>query len=411
MPSCPVARKNKGGMRGSGVLRFALTVLVLALVMTATLGFLYIYMERVLRENVREGFSASDLMVPLDEKRPYTTEEMPLFISPGPPPSYSCRVSWPVNGSDGRLDGYPGVGAILNLSLENQGTSALYVERATIITGWGESREWTVGKYVGPKDERWLRHLVIPIPNPSPPEAEWDYRVTLGLLVEGASSWTRIENVDFDRSELDVLPLEDSLRPMKVRKNWRAYFDSMVPKVRADMDELGEVLNGTPLNKSGYTIQDLSDVHEWVLSRIEYQSDRDGRDEWLSPMECLNRGKGDCEDFAILYGAIITLMGGSARVVVTRDHAFNAIYIGKDDRLLASLTERYDVSVPFQVLEDRLGMWLMVEPQSFLIMGWFPLGIVPVRGEIGGQTIYGSDGISWNYIDDDPVYVVDIYIQ
>jgi hypothetical protein len=406
-----VARKNKGSGNGSGVLRFVLTVLVLAIVMLGTLGFLYLYMERVLRENVRDGFSASDLRAPLDEKMPYMTEDMPLFINAGPPPSYSCRVSWPVNGSDGRLDGYPGVGAILNLSLENQGPSDLFVERASLITGWGESREWTVGKYVGPGERRWLRHLVIPIPNPSPPEAEWNYRVSLGVLVEGSSSWTRVEKVDFDWSELDVLPLGGELRPLNVRKNWRAYFDSMVPKVKDDMDDLREVLNGTHLNESSYTIQDLSDVHDWVLSRIDYRSDRDGRDEWLSPMECLNRGEGDCEDFAILYGSIITLMGGSARVIVTRDHAFSAIYIGQDGSLLSSLTGRYDIIVPFQVLKDDLGMWLLIEPQSFLIMGWFPLGIVPVQGEIGGQTIYGSDGISWNYINDDPVYVVDIYIQ
>lgn len=398
-------------MGGPGVLRFVLTIIVLALVMVATLGFLYIYLEKVLRENVRDGFSASDLRSPLDEKRPYTVEEPPLFIATGPPPSYSCRVSWPVNGSDGRLDGYPGLGAILNLSLENQGASALYVERAGITTDWGVDREWTVGKYVGPGERRWLRHLIVPITDPPPPEVEWGYRVSLGILVEGASSWTRVEKVDFDRSELDVLPLGDMSQPMKVRKNWRAYFDSIVPKVKEDMEELKEVLNGTLLNKSEYTIQALPDVHEWVVARIDYRTDQDGRDEWLSPMECLNRGTGDCEDFAILYGAIITLLGGSARVIVTRDHAFNAIYIGKDRSLLGPLTERYDITVPFQLLEDRYGIWLLVEPQSFLIIGWFPLGIVPVLGGIEGQTIYGNDGISWNYIDDDPIYVVDIYIQ
>jgi hypothetical protein len=186
LPSYPVARKKKGAMSGPGVMRFVLTVIVLALVMAATLGFLYIYLEKVLRENVRDGFSTSDLMVPLDEKRPYTAEDPPLFIATGPPPSYSCRVSWPVNGSDGRLDGYPGVGAVLNLSLENQGASALYVERAGITTDWGMDREWTVGKYVGPGERRWLRHLIVPIPDPSPPEVEWNYRVSLGILVEGA---------------------------------------------------------------------------------------------------------------------------------------------------------------------------------------------------------------------------------
>jgi hypothetical protein len=303
------------------------------------------------------------------------------------------------------------VGTILNLSLENQGASALYVERAGITTDWGMEREWTVGKYVGPGERRWLRHLLLPIPDPPPSEVEWGYRVSLGILVEGASSWTRVEKVDFDRSELDVLPLGDMSQPMKVRKNWRAYFDSIVPKVKEDMEELKEVLNGTLLNKSDYTIQALPDVHEWVLSKIDYRTDQDGRDEWLSPMECLNRGTGDCEVFAILYGAIITLLGGSARVIVTRDHAFNAIYIGKDNSQLGSLTERYDITVPFQLLEDRYGIWLLVEPQSFLIMGWFPLGIVPVLGGIEGQMIYGNEDISWNYIDNDPIYVVDIYIQ
>jgi hypothetical protein len=253
---------------------------------------------------------------------------------------------------------------------------------------------------------------LLDVPDPPPSEADRDYRVSLTVLVNGTSSWTRVEKVDFASSELDILPLSGSAQGLNARKNWRAYYDSIVPKVRSDLAALRERLNGTTLDRGNCTVQDISDAQEWVISQIGYRSDPDGRDEWLSPMECLSRGEGDCEDFAILYGAVITLMGGSARVIVTKDHAFNAVYIGKENDGLRSLWQRYGAMVPFQVLTDDLGDWLLVEPQSFLVMGWFPLGIVPMDGPgIEGQSIMGHGDYSWSYISRDPVYVVDIYIQ
>jgi hypothetical protein len=107
-------------------------------------------------------------------------------------------------------------------------------------------------------------------------------------------------------------------------------------------------------------------------------------------------------------------MGGNARVIITSHHAFNVVYIGKEPSLLDLIDERYGLDIPFQLMEDDLGIWLVVEPQSYLVFGWFPSDVVvqKVNSSQGSIStyIYGNNVLEWVYEDSDEVSVVDIYI-
>jgi hypothetical protein len=62
----------------------------------------------------------------------------------------------------------------------------------------------------------------------------------------------------------------------------------------------------------------MEEVYVYVTENVRYKSDLavHGQEEyWQAPMETLERGTGDCEDFAILVGYFLEKMGYSVRVV------------------------------------------------------------------------------------------------
>lgn len=71
---------------------------------------------------------------------------------------------------------------------------------------------------------------------------------------------------------------------------------------------------------------------EWDTNYISYKLDQDNygkNDYWASPKETLNRGCGDCEDYAILLMyEIYTSFGGKSELALTDHHAI-VKYAGK----------------------------------------------------------------------------------
>jgi len=62
----------------------------------------------------------------------------------------------------------------------------------------------------------------------------------------------------------------------------------------------------------------MEEVYAYVTENVRYKSDLavHGQEEyWQAPLETLERGTGDCEDFAILVGYFLEKMGYSVRVV------------------------------------------------------------------------------------------------
>ena len=61
-------------------------------------------------------------------------------------------------------------------------------------------------------------------------------------------------------------------------------------------------------------IQSLEDYLRWLQKNIKYKKDKD-RDSWSTPEETLQRSYGDCEDYAFLNAAVLSLLGYKPRVL------------------------------------------------------------------------------------------------
>lgn len=395
--------------------RLVIFTIFMLLLTGGTLAGLYYYMDSILDDGKREGFTEDDLNTPLRESRDIVLEEAPLFIGPGPVSAFSCRLLWPVNGTSQSLDAVVGIGAMLNLSMKNEGISDIFVERIWYDTRYGQHGMVSVNKYVQAGKLRYLRHLNIPYPDPAPSGTLSRYTLRVDILVKGNVAWARKENMTFDESKMNPVPhLEGRPFPDHIF-NEAYYYDKVNDLIAEDLTSLGQMVEDRGLDDGVFTVQDIADAFEFVSRAIEYIPDPDtGENEWISPMECLARGGGDCEDYSVLLGGIIAILGGNARVIITSHHAFNAVYIGDDDSILEELNNRYGTEIPFQIMVDELGKWLIIEPQSYLVMGWFPSDVrtqerSPQINNVISY-IYGNDIFDWNYEDSSRVYVVDIYI-
>lgn len=60
---------------------------------------------------------------------------------------------------------------------------------------------------------------------------------------------------------------------------------------------------------------------QYLQASICYVRESNGKDRWQTAQETLRRGSGDCEDFAFLAQAILTLQGKTAHVVPPPGHA------------------------------------------------------------------------------------------
>lgn len=390
--------------------KFLITILIMLIITAGTLVGLYFYMQFLLAQNEREGFSEDDMIVPLREEWNYPQEDPPLFIGSGPVPAFSCKLLWPINGTAGLLDGYEGIGAVLNLTLMNEGMSMIYIERVEFQTGWGLEDSIEIGRYVKPRSRRYIGHMMMDIPVPAPPEDELAYEIKIDLLVEGANQWVRKKGMEFDSSMINLIPIAGKVDAPEYRFNRPYYYDIINDLVEEDMDEISDLVVEEGLDDGVFTIQDLVDAQSFVYESLEYISDPDtGENEWISPMTTLERGGGDCEDYSILLGAIITSLGGNARVIITSNHAFTSVFIGDDDSILDDINDRFSMDIPFQIMEDDLGLWLIIEPQSFLVFGWFPTDIQVQMDPQPDAYIYNNDVIEWAYADSDIIYIVDIY--
>jgi hypothetical protein len=61
-------------------------------------------------------------------------------------------------------------------------------------------------------------------------------------------------------------------------------------------------------------IRSVEDYAEWLAGNITYRKDR-GSDIWASPEEVLEKGWGDCEDFAFLNAAALRVFGYEPKVL------------------------------------------------------------------------------------------------
>ncbi len=78
-------------------------------------------------------------------------------------------------------------------------------------------------------------------------------------------------------------------------------------------------------------IRSLDDYLSWLQKNIKYRKDNN-EDIWASPQETLQNGYGDCEDFAFLNEAVLTVCGYKPKVLsVMRIFRSHAICVFKEN--------------------------------------------------------------------------------
>ena len=101
--------------------------------------------------------------------------------------------------------------------------------------------------------------------------------------------------------------------------------------------------------RSSAGMQQVEMVNRWVNSRLRFVDDRQGRDSWASANQSLQRGAGDCEDYAIAKMQLLEAAGFDRRamfLVIARDlvrqadHAVLAVRVGSELMVLDNMTDR-----------------------------------------------------------------------
>ncbi len=400
-----VPRKRKKGYIKPLVITFVALFAVFILIAASTLGVLLLlrYMDGSM---YREGFTVDDLIIPGSKYMEPFSEEPPLFITGGQAPNIYGKVTRQVNATEG-------VGAFIKLSLVNEGNRSIFIEFLILEPEWGMEIIKPVNRYVHPLTETYLCSVHIPIPLPSPSFSNRGCTVYADLLIEKNISWVRREHRELSSFDIEMDRLSKKENEFEVEENYYFWYDRVNSMIDDDMDYLTSLLDeASPGWENGYTVQSIVDVFEYIKSEIEYIPDPDTEgDHWYSPSECIARGGGDCEDFSMLFGGLIAAMGGSARLIFTDSHAFCSVFMGHDDSILDRIEERAGSKLAMQVWEDDLGKWLVVEPQSNFLFGWFPVGAIPIELADGQMYLYGHSGLGWNIPNTDSIYIVDIYLD
>lgn len=101
--------------------------------------------------------------------------------------------------------------------------------------------------------------------------------------------------------------------------------------------------------RSAQGLQQVELVNSWVNSRLHFVNDRQGGDSWASASQSLQRGAGDCEDYAIAKMQFLAAAGFDRRamfLVIARDlvrradHAVLAVRIDGQLMILDNMTDR-----------------------------------------------------------------------
>lgn len=89
------------------------------------------------------------------------------------------------------------------------------------------------------------------------------------------------------------------------------------------------------------SLRNIADIINYMQSKIEYKID--SVDTWSSPKEVLNRGYGDCEDFAIVFmniyyvvtGVKCNLINVLSREVVNGGNVNHSMILLENDRIIS----------------------------------------------------------------------------
>lgn len=329
----------------------------------------------------RKGFDEDDLTVPLPYYIKY--EEKPQATAFLPPP-YDYKMTWEI------VKLYAGYKGIFRITVENTGKSKLFIYGFSIkINGEEQRDERSRGKEIqsGEKET-----FMFSFDCPSIGNYTYDFGVYLMANLKG---WYDYGLKYVGGGELRIENFISS--SPSYHKNYYFYFDKMNKLVNPyDSIIYQKAVQISSKYGDEYNIAKVCAIFDYVYENVEYINDTD--DEWTQPSIALVKG-GDCEEFAMLIAAMVTSIGGTARIYITDNHAFSAIYIGRDLKLLDCIDSYYQANLSYALFEDEFGYWLVADPLGNFYLGGLPAGGV-VEG--GGGRIY-----KWSIMTND-IYSIDI---
>ncbi|MBI4845212.1 MAG: transglutaminase domain-containing protein [Candidatus Omnitrophica bacterium] len=125
-------------------------------------------------------------------------------------------------------------------------------------------------------------------------------------------------------------------------------------------------------------ISSLSEYINWIKQNIGYRKD-EGADSWASPLETLEKGYGDCEDFSFLNESVLRVLGYQPKVISLLRLGYNhAICIFKENRCYSIIDN--DKIIKTKIVEiEELAKYLFTRYQCALLCA--------VKFETKGQEI------------------------
>ena len=353
----------------------------------------------------RKGFSEEDLTIPLPY--PYTPQkqEKPVATINGQP-GYSYNISWEMSKV------YVGYGGVAKIYVSNTGKNDIFIYNFGIKIGlqewkWGENDTGIV-VHTGEKKKFYLSFGSLPIPG------TYAYALKISFMVNNKArnfpfhrknEWhdngTAI--IKKDGCNVNIRAYNSSSIP-KYSKNYYYYFDKINGMVKPFdpfiMQKVSEITSSYP---GAYNVFQLCTIFDYLREEMEYIPEEE--EIWSTPTETIMKGGGDCEDYAILFSALVASKGGTARVYMTDNHAFATVYIGNEKKameILQNIEEYYDADLFFAVFEDEFGYWLVADP-----LASFYIGGLPVGGDVIGPSTE-SNLYKWDFVNTKKVNIIDV---
>jgi len=378
-------------------MRRSLTLLVLAVLLaTALSGCLSVGPQ---------SFTQDDLVYPS-----YSTVEREEPTLPGPetlvPRNARYAISWTMT------DVYDGYGGVMVLSVENRGSSDLFIYKFGLRWLATGELHWRYADALippGHKQEVGLLHFDPPS---APPSAEpLDYEVVIWSAVANQSNQWYDRGEEAAGSHPVTLKAPAEERNYTIEANPIKYYDAINEKVDFEAVDLivSEVRSAVPLNMS---FNQALEAYEWVRANIEYEEEPRGEDHWQSAAETIELGTGDCEDQAILLASILGALGLSSRVNIIETHAFPTLFVTDlaDDLegVQDAVSSYYWTELPIHFLSDEMGYWMVLDTNGFPYAGGLPALSSPTNGGFTSWTFDSSDWLitidvtgrttGWNFL-------------
>ncbi len=359
-------------------------------------------------ENYRKGFDEADLVAPqVPSYPPHPVVEKPAENLSQLPPGFRYNLNWAMG------DIYAYWGGFVSLSCENVGENDIFVYRYGIVVNWTTPSSWIYeeGNVMVPVGEEKTLGLVC-FDAPNTP-GNYSYHLIISLLVRdndlleqfNIDSWYDNGTTHGNEFTLSVKSLEEA-NEIKTVHNYKTYFDKLKKNVDFEDPQVQTIVSTITARYEGdYNIYQVLAVYDYMVNDLTYIKDPEGSDDWSCAGDTLDRGGGDCEDYAILLSSMVGALGGTTKVYLTETHAFSALYIGNEsekNEILEGIEIYYGTEPNFVVFKDDTGHWLAADPPGSIYLGGLPADAEPALiSEY--PLIYG-----FNFKDTAEIHILDI---